>query len=126
MGSFELNGKNYDGLVPMPPFGGMLKDDEVGALLTYVRNDFGNKAPPILPAHVSQAGQSFYLAEELLKGHPLKLPGITRSAPALIDLITDDESCRTATLLGNPCLLPLVGLRIPRPHGLIKRSNQWL
>ena len=62
----------------MTPFGGMLKDDEVAAVLTYARNDFGNKAPAIQPAQVSQvreatkARQSFYLADELLKEHPLK------------------------------------------------------
>ncbi|MES2924745.1 MAG: PVC-type heme-binding CxxCH protein [Verrucomicrobiota bacterium] len=78
MGPFELSGKKYDGLVPMTPFGGMLKDDEVAAVLTYVRNDLGNKAPAIQPTQVTKireatkARQSFYLAEDLLKEHPLK------------------------------------------------------
>ena len=78
MGPFELNGKKYDGLVPMTPFGGMLKDDEVAAVLTYVRNSFGNKAPVIQPAQVTavrnatKGRQGFYLAEELLKEHPIK------------------------------------------------------
>ena len=78
MGPFELNGKKYDGLVPMTPFGSMLKDDEVAAVLTYVRNDFGNKAPAVQPAQVAavreatKTRQAFYLAEDLLKEHPLK------------------------------------------------------
>ena len=29
----------------MTPFGGLLNDEEVAAVLTYVRNSFGNKAP---------------------------------------------------------------------------------
>ena len=77
MGPFELNGKKYDGLVPMTPFGGILKDDEVANVLTYVRNNFGNKGSAVQPAQVAQvreatkARQSFYQAEELLKEHPL-------------------------------------------------------
>ena len=78
MGPFELNGKKYNGLVPMTPFGSMLKDDEVAAVLTYVRNSFGNKAPAVSPSQVSQvreatkSQQGFYMAEDLLKAHPMK------------------------------------------------------
>ncbi len=78
MGPFELAGKKYDGLVPMTPFGGMLKDDEVAAVLTYVRNNFGNKATAVQPAQVTKVReatkgrQAFYMADELLKENPLK------------------------------------------------------
>ncbi len=78
MGPFELNGKKYAGLVPMTPFGSMLKDDEVAAVLTYVRNSFGNKAPAIQPGQVSavreatKGQQGFYMAEDLLKEHPME------------------------------------------------------
>ena len=33
----------------MTPFEGLLKDEEVAAVLTYVRNSFGNKASVITP-----------------------------------------------------------------------------
>jgi mono/diheme cytochrome c family protein len=78
MGPFELNGKKYDGLVPMTPFGGILKDDEVAAVLTYVRNTFSNKAPAVSPSQVSKvreatkAHQGFYMAQDLIKESPLK------------------------------------------------------
>jgi mono/diheme cytochrome c family protein len=78
MGPFELNGKKYTGLVPMTPFGSMLKDDEAAAVLTYVRNAFGNKAPAVSPSQVAavrkltQTKQGFYMVEELLKEHPMK------------------------------------------------------
>ncbi len=78
MGPLEVNGKKYQGLVPMTPFGGMLKDDEVAAVLTYVRNHFGNKAPAIQPAQVTKireatkSRQGFYQVEDLLKEHPMK------------------------------------------------------
>jgi mono/diheme cytochrome c family protein/glucose/arabinose dehydrogenase len=78
MGPFELNGKKYNGLVPMTAFGSMLQDDEVAAVLTYVRNSFGNTASAVQPAQVSavrkatQSRQGFYMAEELLREHPIK------------------------------------------------------
>jgi mono/diheme cytochrome c family protein/glucose/arabinose dehydrogenase len=78
MGPFELDGKKYDGKVPMTPFGGLLKDEEVAAVLTYVRNNFGNKAPAIKPEDVTkvrnanQSRKSFYTTDDLLKEHPFK------------------------------------------------------
>ncbi len=51
-GPMEVNGKKYDGQVPMTPFEGMLNDDDVAAVLSYVRNSFGNKAPPVSPEKV--------------------------------------------------------------------------
>jgi len=62
----------------MTPFGGMLKDEEVAAVLTYVRNSFGNQASAISPAKVKQvrnatkAKTGFYSPAELLKQHPLE------------------------------------------------------
>jgi mono/diheme cytochrome c family protein/glucose/arabinose dehydrogenase len=78
MGPLEVNGKKYDGNVPMTPFGGMLKDEEVAAVLTYVRNHFGNQADPITPAQVAQVREAtkdrkvFYQTSDLLKEHPLE------------------------------------------------------
>jgi putative heme-binding domain-containing protein len=81
-GPLELGGKKYPGLTPMTPFGGMLSDDDVSAVLTYVRNSFGNKAPSIPAAKIKQVRESvkdkvdFYTAEELLN------PGAKPSATA--------------------------------------------
>jgi len=78
MGPLEINGKKYDGQVPMTPFAGMLKDDEMAAVLTFVRNSFGNKGDAIQPTQVkavrdANAGRvMFFTTEELLKDHPLK------------------------------------------------------
>jgi mono/diheme cytochrome c family protein len=77
-GPIEVLGKKYPGQVPMTPFGRMLKDDEVAAVLTYVRNSFGNKASVITPEKVkavreaSKGKTGFYSPEELLKQHPLE------------------------------------------------------
>jgi mono/diheme cytochrome c family protein/glucose/arabinose dehydrogenase len=78
MGPIEVNGNKYAGQVPMTPFGGMLSDEEVAAVLTYVRNAFGNNAPAILPEKVKAVRESeknkkgFYSPDELLKLHPME------------------------------------------------------
>jgi mono/diheme cytochrome c family protein len=75
-GPIEVAGQKYSGQVPMTPFGAMLKDEEVAAVLTYVRNSFGNKAPAVLPEKVkkvraaAKAKKGFYTPAELLKVHP--------------------------------------------------------
>lgn len=78
MGPMELNGKKYDGQVPMTPFGGMLPDADLAAVLTFVRNSFGNKAAPVTAEQVAavrskQPGRAvFYTTDELLKEHPIE------------------------------------------------------
>lgn len=77
-GPIVVNGKKYPGQVPMTPYEGMLKDDEVASVLTYVRNAFGNKAPAVSPEKVKEIRASikgkkgFYTPEELLKLHPME------------------------------------------------------
>ena len=76
MGPIEVLGKSYPGQVPMTPFEGMLNDEELAAVLTYVRNSFGNSASAISPEKVKEVRASvkdkkgFYSPEELLKEHP--------------------------------------------------------
>jgi mono/diheme cytochrome c family protein len=78
MGPMEVAGRSYSGQVPMTPHEGMLNDTEVAAVLTYVRNSFGNKASPISPDLVKtvreevKEKQGFWSPQELLKAHPLE------------------------------------------------------
>jgi mono/diheme cytochrome c family protein/glucose/arabinose dehydrogenase len=78
LGPIEVNGQKYPGQVPMTPFAGLLKDEEVAAVLTYVRNSFGNKGPAILPEKVkavraaTESKKDFYSPDQLLKEHPLE------------------------------------------------------
>jgi mono/diheme cytochrome c family protein len=78
LGPIEVADKKYPGQVPMTPFEGLLKDDEVAAVLTYVRNSFGNKASVITPEKVKAVREAiksktgFYSPDELLKDHPLE------------------------------------------------------
>ncbi|MCI0628997.1 MAG: GDSL-type esterase/lipase family protein [Acidobacteria bacterium] len=75
-GPMEVLGKQYSGEVPMTPFEGLLNDEEVAAVLTFVRNSFGNKAPAISPEKVKAVRKSienkegFYSPAELLQQHP--------------------------------------------------------
>ena len=77
-GPIEVLGEEYPGNVPMTPFGGMLNDEEVAAVLTYVRNSFGNEASPITPEKVgevraaTQDKNGFYSPDELLEEHPFE------------------------------------------------------
>ena len=78
MGPIKVGDKDYNGQVPMTPFGGMLKDEEIANVLTFVRNNFGNKADPVSPADVkavraANAGRMMlFTTDELLKLHPMK------------------------------------------------------
>ncbi|GAB3016065.1 PVC-type heme-binding CxxCH protein [Spirosoma pulveris] len=86
MGPIEVAGKNYPGQVPMTPFGGLLKDNEIAAVLTYVRNAFGNKASAVSPATVKKVRAAterkvdFYTPTQLLKEHPMGTEDGVKSA----------------------------------------------
>ena len=75
LGPIEVKGKAYQGLVPMTQFKG-LNDEEIAAVLTYVRNAFGNKAAPVSPDRVkavraaTASQEGFLNPADLLKAHP--------------------------------------------------------
>jgi mono/diheme cytochrome c family protein/lysophospholipase L1-like esterase len=80
-GKIEVNGKTYDpekGVPPMTAFGAILNDKELAAVLTYVRNSWGNKAAPVSAATVKKVREAtkdrsiFWKPEDLLKEHPLE------------------------------------------------------
>ena len=62
----------------MTPFASLLKDNELAGVLTFVRNSWGNQAPPVLPETVTRvratnkSRTTFWTPEELLKEHPLE------------------------------------------------------
>jgi mono/diheme cytochrome c family protein len=75
-GPIKVLGQQYAGQVPMTPFGKMLKDEEVAAVVTYVRNSFGNKASAVTADKVKAVRAAtknktgFYSPDELLQQHP--------------------------------------------------------
>ena len=78
LGPIEVQGKSYPGVVPMTPFEGLLDDAELSAVLTYVRNAFGNRASAIQPEQVQAIRakmkdmKSMYHPADLLKEHPME------------------------------------------------------
>jgi hypothetical protein len=62
----------------MTPFAGMLKDEEIANVLTFVRNHFGNKADPVTPAEVkairdaNKGRMMLFTTDEILKAHPMQ------------------------------------------------------
>ncbi|MDQ8184643.1 PVC-type heme-binding CxxCH protein [Pelagicoccus sp. SDUM812002] len=77
MGPIEVKGTNYAGHVPMTQFNGLLDDQEIAAVLTYVRNAFGNQASVVTPEQVakvrasSQGKAGFWTAETLDKKYDI-------------------------------------------------------
>ena len=50
-GPVEVAGETYAGA--MPPWGGVLKDEDIAAVATYLRSSWGNKAAPVTEATVA-------------------------------------------------------------------------
>ncbi len=77
-GPMSIMGHEYDGQVPMMAFKGLLNDEEIAQVLTYVRNAFGNKASVIKANKVKEIREAtkdkdgFYTPDELLKEYPLE------------------------------------------------------
>ena len=73
IGPMTVLGQDYPGQVPMPPFRNLLTDEELAAVLTYVRNAFGNRASAIGPAQVRAVRENtadrngYYTVEELME-----------------------------------------------------------
>jgi putative heme-binding domain-containing protein len=80
-GKMTVNGKTFDpslGVPPMTAFRSLLKDEELAAVLTFVRNTWDNQASPIGPETVKKVRAAtidrttFWNPDELLAEHPLE------------------------------------------------------
>jgi len=56
-GPIEVNGQPWNGV--MPPQGATLDDEQIAAVLSYVRSAWGNSAPEIAPATVARLRDEF-------------------------------------------------------------------
>ncbi|MEM9079924.1 MAG: PVC-type heme-binding CxxCH protein [Verrucomicrobiota bacterium] len=79
-GDIEVAGKTYktaEGMPPMTALGPMLGDTEIAAVLTYVRNSWGNLASPITVDQVNKVREAyrqrvqFWTPQELLQDPPV-------------------------------------------------------
>jgi len=110
-GPLKANGKLYDptkGTPPMTGFEQLLKDNEVAAVLTYVRQSFGNDYPPITAAEVKkvrkevESQNTYFMAEDLMKKYPI--PGWEKwagEAEAAAQKPEGDLAAFTGTLKGG-------------------------
>lgn len=79
-GTIDVKGKRYSSppLPPMTGFRHLLNDDEVAAVLTYVRNSWSNRSKPITAGEVAKirtedrGDASFWYANDLLAKYPLE------------------------------------------------------
>jgi mono/diheme cytochrome c family protein/lysophospholipase L1-like esterase len=80
-GPVTVNGTLFDpakGVPPMTAFKAILKDEEIAAVLTFVRNTWGNEASVVTPDQVKAVReatkdvQMFIKPEDLLKEYPLE------------------------------------------------------
>ena len=84
-GTQTIDGKTYgdpaSGQPVMTGLGQLMNDEEVAAVITYVRQSFGNNLPAVKPAQVKKVraeikgkNNALYTVEEILKEHPLGAP----------------------------------------------------
>ena len=94
-GKITVHGKTYDparGVPPMTAFRNLLTDEEVAAVLTFVRNTWGNSGSTISPESVARVRAetkdrtTFWVPDDLLKEHPLE------AALVLKDIGIDPDS----------------------------------
>jgi cbb3-type cytochrome c oxidase subunit III len=52
-GSVQVNGKTYNGI--MPAWKGVLSNDDIAAVITYIRSSWGNKASAVTSAQVASS-----------------------------------------------------------------------
>lgn len=80
-GKLTVGGKTYDpsrGVPPMTAFRDLLKDDELAAVLSFVRNTWGNKASMVSAETVARVRKEtkdrsiFWKPEELVAEHPIE------------------------------------------------------
>ncbi len=107
-GKMMVNGKTYDpsrGVPPMTAFHSLLKDDELAAVLTFVRNTWGNKATPVSPASVKKIREqtsdrsTFWKPEDLLAEHPMEAGFADNGIPETEGI---SNKALEAELLGTP------------------------
>jgi mono/diheme cytochrome c family protein len=84
-GSIEVLGSKFNG--NMPPWGEKLSDQQVASILSYVRQEWGNKAAPITPEYVAQARDAHkdrktpWTEADLAGIKNLPMPAATATAP---------------------------------------------
>jgi putative heme-binding domain-containing protein len=100
-GPIQVNGRQYEparGVPPMTAIGSLFSDKEIAAVLTFVRNSWGNDAAAIAEADVARvraetrSRRKFYSPEELTQEHPFpegSRPAVVPDEPLNKELQTE-------------------------------------
>ncbi|MFM9058573.1 MAG: PVC-type heme-binding CxxCH protein, partial [Planctomycetaceae bacterium] len=112
-GPMTVNGQAYDparGVPPMTAFRALLNDEETAAVLTFVRNTWGNKAAPVSAALVKKVREetasrsTFWNPDELLAAHPLE-PDLVAAGAAHAAEMKGNVALEKELLAANPVQL---------------------
>ena len=115
-GPMTVNGQTYDparGVPPMTAFRALLNDEETAAVLTFVRNTWGNKAAPVSAAVVAKVRKdtasrsTFWNPDELLAAHPLE-PDLVAAGAAHAPEATGNIALEKELLAADPAQLATV------------------
>ncbi|WP_153556406.1 PVC-type heme-binding CxxCH protein [Roseimaritima sediminicola] len=126
-GKITVHGKTYDparGVPPMTAFRSLLKDDELAAVLTFVRNSWGNQASPVRPETVRRVREetvdrtTFWTPEDLLAEHPMDAAALAGSAGAAEEF--SNEALEQTLLKAAPEQLA----KVARAKGNAKRGER--
>ncbi len=121
-GPIDVLGKTYN--LEMPPQGVAIVDDQIAAILTYVRSSWGNKASVVTPDLVKKiraettSRSGHWTASELVKLHPIQadLP--------LSDLLSHNYSTNGRICLIFPNSLPPPPKRNPPARSPYRKSKR--
>lgn len=117
-GKLTVHGKTYDpsrGVPPMTAFRSLLKDDELAAVLTFVRNTWGNKAPAVSAERVKEVRQqtiertTFWTPADLIAEHPLE-PELIRGGSGSDAPEFSNEKLESELLAESPATLASIAM----------------
>jgi len=127
-GPMTVNGQTYDparGVPPMTAFRAILKDDEVAAVMTFVRNTWGNRASATSPDLVKKVRQetasrsTFWSPDDLLAAHPLEPDLVAASAQHATPLVMN-TALEAELVAADPRELA----RLARERGDVERGRK--
>ena len=127
-GPMVVNGQTYDparGVPPMTAFRALLNDEETAAVLTFVRNTWGNKASPVSADLVAKVRKetgsrsTFWNPDELLAAHPLE-PDLVAASASQAAEVTGNVALEKELLAADPVQLA----KVARARGNAARGKK--
>ncbi|MCP4785514.1 MAG: c-type cytochrome [Fuerstiella sp.] len=126
-GKITVHGRTYDparGMPPMTAFRNLLKDEEIAAVLTFVRNTWGNTAAPVSVDSVKRVRAetigrtTFWNPDDLLAEHPLEAELIVKGVGGDAEEFSNPE-LESELLAVSPAEL----VRVAMEKGKAKRGR---